>query len=101
MRDGTSHTVLIAEQSGASAACADADGDGTVGMVSWSLLGRNPQSGERIPVSFAAATGDVDGRGGHLVRMEIGSRVVTGVIDVARFDLNPSGDDPPSRADRD
>ncbi len=71
VRDGTSNTFLIGEAP-PRATCADADGDGTAGITSLQLVGRNPQSGEEVLVVLVPGDNDLDARGEYEVGVRMG-----------------------------
>ena len=79
-------TVLVAESTGATASCADTDGDGTGGLVRLTAPFRDARSGETVPVAIAAVGPDLDGRGTYALGVEVGG---IGSVVEARVQVPP------------
>ncbi len=90
VRDGTSNTVLIAE-SAPQSSCADSDGDGTAGVAFLQVAALDPYTGERLLVVIVPAAGELDDRGSHDIRIEVGRHVIDTTIDVIPIPAGPSG----------
>jgi hypothetical protein len=66
LRDGTANTYLVAEPQGASATCADADGDGTAGLTRLAVGLRDAQTGARSTAVISPLAGELDASGRYL-----------------------------------
>lgn len=80
---GGAFIALDAEPGTARCACADANGNGRVGITQVALQARDPRSGELVPVIVAPLAGeDVDRPGRYEIEIRVDGRpgVVTVVV---------------------
>jgi hypothetical protein len=74
-RDDAGTTVLIADPMSAEATFADANGNGTAGLTLVRFVARNPESGQRIPVTLETREAeDIDRDGRYAVVLRIGEQ---------------------------
>jgi hypothetical protein len=79
VQDGTSNTILVAEQLHQPASCADLDDDGIAGLTGALIDFRAVRSGESFTASVLPTDGEADERGRHpaTVTLTGGGRTLT------------------------
>jgi hypothetical protein len=65
IQDGTSNTILVAEERPTEASCADVDGDGTGGLTRLTFVLRDIRSGEQSTATVVPDGGEADEVGRH------------------------------------
>jgi len=88
-QDDTTSTLLVVNQADTTSACADSDDDGNAGVTFLQIVGRDPRTAAQTVVTFVPAAGEIDERGAHEVRIEIGNRVVPGIVTILPIPATP------------